>query len=319
MGLQSAARFYSQLGIIHRAGIPIADSISHAGSVSGGRHQRLAPSWSAGCRAGGAVAEQLAASHEPPMAVALIRAGERSGRIPEIARMLGEYYQHLIDIRSTAIARLIYPVLLLHAALMVLALPGVVMGTSPPYMLLAGPAALWGLAALGVGVFLFTRQSGLLGRLSLSFPLRFLVMPLICANSYRCLEAACIAGMLVPESLELTAGATVVQEMSRRMEEAARGVRDGSVPNLAEALGRCGFPTLDVGLVRNGEFAGKTEEVLGQVSVLALESFRMRSMWTAKIMTGTVYTIVAVTVGYVVISVYGGYLGQVKEIANDGG
>jgi type II secretory pathway component PulF len=142
-------------------------------------------------------------------------------------------------------------------------------------------------------------------------------MPMIVANTSQVLRAGLAAGMLVPDALELAAGGTGNRAMAERLRAAATDVRNGRLPDLAAALGACGFPSTELGLIANAEFAGKLEEVLRQVSVIAEESFRSRAMWTAKVFTGVVYTIALLVAAAAILSGAGAYIGQINEAAKD--
>jgi len=319
MSWQSAARFYRQLAMITKTGISMAQAITMAGGVAGGWHGQRAPSWSEGCSRGSDLGALLAADHENPLAVALVMAGEKSGRVPEMGTMLADYFDHLLSLRTLIITRLIYPLCLLHVALIVPNLIKVVSSGAPLYQLLLYPFLFWVLVAVLSAVLVSLKRSGALARLALSHPLRMFAMPLIEANTYRVVRAGLAAGLLIPDTLELAAGACGNRAMRARLEDAGTQVRNGLLPDLTGALVACDFPATPVSLIKNAEFAGRLEEVLLQVATLAEENFRTRSLYAAKIFTGTIYTIAAVTAAAVIISVYAGYIGQIKQVAGDDG
>jgi type II secretory pathway component PulF len=314
----SAARFYRQLSLVHKAGISLAQAVGMAGGATTAEHRQQAPAWSQACTQGSQFADQLAASREEPFAIALIRAGERSGRIPEMATLIAEHYEHRISLRNLIIARLIYPVILLHVALI---MPTVVMVLAyqwPVVTLLLGPGLIWSVAIALYVAETTSRRAGLTARLVLQQPLSFLAMPMVIANSCQVLSAGFTAGMLVPDALELAADGCGNREMARRFRAAGSGVRHGRLPNLAAALGECGFPSTELGLITNAETVGKLEEVLGQVATVAEESFRLRTLWAAKIATGVIYGIAMITAVIVIFSMVSAfYLGPIKETMKD--
>jgi type II secretory pathway component PulF len=318
MSWASSARFYHQLALVHRAGIPIAQSIEMAGAVARGRHAELAPEWSRGCAAGASFADQLAATAEPPLALALVRAGERAGKIPEMAGQLAEHYDHLIALRSLVISRLLYPLLMLHVALIAPMVPGVFLGTRPAWHVLIGPVALWLLIGSLAAADWILRGAGVMATLALRAPLSFLVMPLIVGNTARVVRAALSAGMLVPESLELAATASANRLMSNRLIEAASRVRGQTLPTLAAALAACGYPRQWVSLIESGGRAGKDEESLQQVAIVADEQFKSRTLWTARIFTGGVYALAMLIAVITIVLMYQAmYLGPINEAMKD--
>jgi type II secretory pathway component PulF len=313
----SAARFYRQLSLVHNAGIAVAQAVEMAGVATIGHHRELAPEWARGCAGGSQLADQLERTGEEPLAVALMRAGEKSGRIPEMSRMLAEHYEHRLALRDLVIARLVYPLLLLHLALMAPAVPKVFFGSWPAWTLLAGPALIWAITAAVIGGERASRRAGLTSRLMVQPPLAFLGMPLIVCNTAHVLRAALTAGMLVPDALELAARGCGNRLMAQRLRDAGSSVRNGRTPNLAAALGQCGFPSTELGLIANAEFAGKLEEVLLQVATVAEESFRSRAMWTAKVLTGIIYGVALLVTAAVILAGAMAYVGQINQAAQD--
>ncbi|MBA3708809.1 MAG: type II secretion system F family protein [Planctomycetes bacterium] len=317
MSWKSAARFYHQLALVHRTGIAIAPAVEMAGIASSDRHRALAPAWSRGCATGGQLADQLEASEEPALSVALIRAGETSGKLPEMAQTIAEHYEHAIALRSLVIARLIYPVILVNFALMVPAIPPVFLGTAPAWMVLVGPGALWGVVAVMVVVGIATKRSGLAARFALRRGLRFFTIPLILANTCTVLRASLGAGMLVPDALELAAGSCGNRAVAARLTAAAADVRNDRLPDLTSALETCPFPYDLMQLIRNGETAGKVEETLRQVAVVSEESFRSRTMWAAKILAGIAYGLAILVAVIVIFSMMSGYVNMISSTARE--
>src|SRR5260221_9508608 len=151
MSWTSAATFYDQLRVLLSAGMPIVQALDLAAGVAASPHRELGRGWSAGCAGGAALAVQLAQSGEPPLAVAMVRAGEASGRLPELCGEIAGHCRHAIALRTLVIGRLIYPAGLLHVALVAAAVPAVAMRGGSPWLLLARPLGLWAAgAAAGV-------------------------------------------------------------------------------------------------------------------------------------------------------------------------
>jgi len=95
--------------------------------------------------------------------------------------------------------------------------------------------------------------------------------------------------LLVPDALELAAGACANRELAVRLAEAGVAVRSGRLPDLVAALSACGMSGDELELIRTGERSGKLEEGLAQARVLAAERFAIRLQWTARAVTGAVY------------------------------
>ncbi len=317
MTWSSAAIFYDQLRSLVAMGMALPQALGLAGNTSHGRHRALAPAWAAGCSSGRPLAELLAADGEPALAVALVRAGEASGRLPELCRELAGYYEHALAMRRLVIGRLVYPAFLVHVALVAAAIPGIAFSGASPSSLLAGPAVLWAVLALAWCVFHLVGPQ-VRARVMLSPGLIGLVGPLVAANTCLVVRAGLAAGMLIPASLELAAPACGNRIYTDRLQAAAGAVNDGRLANLTAALEAAGLPTLVVQMVGTAEIAGKLEEALGRCATFQQESFRTRVEWTARVLSGTIYALAMGAAAYTVIELYGSYLGQVKALAESG-
>lgn len=318
MSWNSAAVFYDQLRVLLATGMPIVQALELAAGVAPSPHRELGRSWSAGCAAGATLAAQLAQAGEPPLAVAMVRAGEASGRLPELCGEIAGYCRHAIALRTLVIGRLIYPAGLLHVALVAAAVPAVAMRGGSPWLLLAGPATLWA-ALAAAGIAARSASPTTLARLALLPGVHALTLPLVAGNVCLVLRAALGAGMLMAPALELAADACGNRVYAERLRTAAAGLSAGRLRDLTAALGACGFPAEVVQLVANGEVAGTLEETLARCATYQQERFRLRTEWTARVATGTVYGLAMLFAALTVISFWMGYVGTIKELANGAG
>lgn len=319
MSWEQTAQFYRQLAVLTRSGMPIINSLRLAGDVAGGRYRALSEQWALGCTAGRDLASQLAQAGEPTLVCALIRAGETTGRLPDLCVRIADHYEQLHALRSLAISKLIYPALLLHAGLVLPALPGVVMGTSSPLWLLAGPFTLW---AVIIALFVIGRTSheaGMLARLALLPGPRFVIQPFLTCNLCLVMAAATGAGLLPRPSLELAAEACGNRVLAKRLQAAGLAIDRGTIPDLTTALRSADLPTPIIALIAVGEQSGTLERTFEQAAVAARESFQSRATWSAKIFTGGIYALVMLFAAWQVISMYSGVLnGEMAEAAADG-
>lgn len=316
MSWSQTATFHEQLAVSLSAGLTITQALPLAGDVAGGEVRTQARHWGDGCANGRSLAEQLAAAHQPSFDVALIKAGEKSGRLPELCRELAAQYRHRIELRNLVIGKLVYPVVLMHVALLALGIVLTFWSGWSPWTILALPVVLW----LLVGGAWFT--FGLIGGaaragLALSKPLAPLTLPLVAANTATVLRAALSAGMLMPDALELTAGACGNQVLGGRLLSAGNDLRYNRLDSLAGALARAGLPPLVVQHVTSGEKSGKLDETLGQVATLMRESFRLRAEWTARVICGFIYGAAMLGAVAVVFLFYSSYLGLINDTMKD--
>lgn len=283
------ARLCESLGSTLDAGLAPQIALGLAADAAGGAVGRRARTAAGRVATGTPLAEALAAAGEDALLCAVLAAGERSGRLPSLARQLAATFALRARLRDEIIGRLAYPALLIHVALVLVPLPWVVGGSLPAWAMAVGPLAVWTLVVAGWLGLRAGSRAGLLARLALRQPFRLLCRPALMADAAAVLGAALSAGLLVPESLELAAGACANRELASRLRDAASGVRTGRLPDLTAALAACGLEGDELELIRTGERSGKLEEGLGQARTVAAERFARRLQWTARLATGTIY------------------------------
>lgn len=318
MSRASAATFHEQLRTLLDAGMPIARSVELAGEAAGGVHRERAKGWATGCSTGLPLAQQMRASGEDELDVALVEAGELSGRLGEMCLEIAAQHRHVIALRTMTIARLVYPLCIVHVALIAAAVPSVFMRGGSPWLLLAGPASLW--TALGVGalaVSLLGRDGW--SRIALLPGARYLAWPWITANACLAMRAGLSAGMLAPRALELAAEACGNRVIARRLTTAAIAVLNGSLANVTSAVRSVGLPDEVVRRVEIGEQSGALDTELGRSAVLMRESFRLRSDWAVRIACGAVYGLAMLLAVLVIFLFMAGYVGLIVDTANQVG
>jgi type II secretory pathway component PulF len=316
MSWARAATFHEQLAVTLDAGLSISQAVQLAGSTAGGPLRAQGATWSSGCAGGKALAEQLAADGQPAFDVALVKAGEVSGRLPELCRELAAHYRHRIELRTLVIGRLVYPLVLIHVTLLALGIVLTFWSGWSPWVIIGLPLGLWltGAAAwMAWGLLQPTARA----RLALTGPFAPLTLPLVAANTCSVLRAALSAGMLMPDALELSAGACGNQTLGGRLAEAGRDLRHNRLDSLAAALARCGLPPLVVDHITSGERSGSLDRTLGQAAALMRESFRLRAEWTARIACGIIYGAAMLGAVAVIFMFWSGYLSFISDVSKD--
>jgi type II secretory pathway component PulF len=316
MGWEHTARFYRQLAMMARTGMPIGNSLRLAGDAAGRAYRRLGETWAKGCDQGADLASQLQAAGEPALAVALIHAGETTGRLPELSSRVADHFEHVDALRRLAIGKLVYPVVLLHAGLIVPLLPGVIVNDDSPWWLLAGPAALWG-AVLGLTLLgRAWHASGFLARLALLPGPSYIVQPFLSCNTCLVLSAAVAAGLGVRPALELAADACGNRVLGARLRTAGIDVERQTLPDLTAGLRQAGLPQALTQLIATGEQSGALDRTLDQAAVAARESFKLRAEWATKAVTGAIYASITVFVAWKIISMYANVMNAGMAAAN---
>jgi len=262
----------------------------------------------------------------PEFDIALIEAGERSGRLDACFRLLSDYYNDRARIAKQVISQLIYPVGLIHFAVFVfmIVLPYAASQFNKSLFLLFAEAALALAPLYLVTIFLIYATQNKHGEKwrarieSFANPIpilgtarRFLALARLAAA----LEALISAGVNIIEAWDLAATASGSPALRRAVESWKPQVVAGSTP--AEVLSQCPkFPEMFANLYATGEVSGKLDETLKRLyshyneeGTRKLHAF---AQWTPRLL----YLLVAGIIAYKVIMFYTGYFQQVNDLSH---
>lgn len=313
-GWKATATFYEQLGSMLRSGLEPHHACSMALAHSGSGYARASKRLLDHLSHGGSLAEGLAMIGERSLIVSLVHAGERSARLPEICREISTLFETASRLRMQSIGRLLYPLVLLHAAMVLPCVVGAISGAMNPWLILAGPIAFWILALIAwISLNVLNRNGGL-SRFALLPPAGFVVWPFVVQRTAMLLQAGLEAGLLTSDALRMTAsgcGNRIVAASLLRSADTVEKTRDLSVH---QALHDAGLPDVYVRLISTGEEGGSLEQSLAKVAKVSGEIFSMRLDMTARFLNGLFYTIAAAAAIIAIISMYMGYLNQAKAL-----
>lgn len=116
MSLRQRIRFFQQLAVLLRAGMPIRTALDRLRERLRSRELAvLAQQVGQGER----LADSFAAAHFLPFESNLVAAGERSGHLETIFDHIAQFWQRELEFRQALIAPLIYPLVVVHLAIVV--------------------------------------------------------------------------------------------------------------------------------------------------------------------------------------------------------
>jgi type II secretory pathway component PulF len=320
------AELYQQLGQCTSAGIPIIRALEQIQRHPPARSYRKPLQHLLGELAEGAtLAESLQhLDWLPAFDVALVGAGEQSGRLDASFRMLADYYNERAQLIQQVITRLIYPAILIHLAafifLIVLPYAGSQFNASLP--LLFAKAALV-LAPLygAVAALIYVTQSkhGESWRAVMEFVFR-LVPILGTARQYlalarlaAALEALISAGVNIFEAWDLAATASGSPALRRAVAAWKPRVTAGQMPS--EAVRDCSlFPKTFANLYASGEVSGKLDESLRHLNRFYHEDGSRKLQAFAQWTTWLVYLTVVLIIAYQIIQFFLRYFNQISAI-----
>jgi type II secretory pathway component PulF len=123
------AELYHQLAQLADAGLPLFQSIETLLRAPPARSfrkplARVLANLTEGATFSDAL--QALGHWAPSFDIALLRAGEKSGRLPECLKLLAEYYQERARLIRQVISDLMYPLFLFHFAILIAPIPALV-------------------------------------------------------------------------------------------------------------------------------------------------------------------------------------------------
>ena len=324
------AEFYHQLAQLTSAGIGVLPALEQLKHNPPGRSfrepiQRLLDGLAQGRTLTGSL-QQLNA-WLPEFDIALIDAGERSGRLDACFRLLADYYNDRARITKQLISQLMYPIALIHFAALVfiIILPfahSQLNASVIPLLLIKAALALAPLY-LATALIIYATQSrhGEKWRALIESLLRWIPLlgkarhSLAIARLTAALEALINAGVNIIQAWDLAANASGSPALRRAVASMKPEIVAGRTP--AEAIREhAAFPTLFANLYASGEVSGKLDETLRRLYAYYQEEGTHKLQSFAQWMPRLIYGLVAAMVAYNVIKFWTGYFNQISTITN---
>jgi len=322
------AEFYHQLNQFTSAGIPIVRALEQI------KRSPPAPSFRAPVQRlldeitkGATLAESLQSLNWlPAFDLALIGAGEQSGRLDTCFRLLADFYNDRARVIKQVISQLIYPVGLIHFAALVflIVLPFAASEFNASLTFLFVKAALILSPFYGaVALLIYATQSkhgenwrawieSFLRRIPiLGMARHFLALSRLAAA----LEALISAGVNIFEAWDLAATASGSPALRRAVAAWKPQLVAGQMPS--EAVRLCPlFPETFANLYASGEISGKLDESLRHLNRLFNEDGSRKMNAFATWMPRLIYLLVALAIAYEIIQFWTGIYGPHSELSN---
>jgi general secretion pathway protein F len=300
---QDLALFTRSLARLVLAGLPLADAVRLASQAPGGPLSELADDLCTEIRSGASLSLALE-RHDPvplpvfgPVYRALIQAAEASGILGESLDRLADYTERAEQLSQSVRSALVYPALLLGAALVSLVVLLVFvtprfealfagLGHDIPFLtrLIIGGAGLlrshgWLILAAGAGGMLYWRHRSHDPAFRTAWDARLMRLPhlgavlqkIVLERVARTLSALLQNGISLPEALALSAAVAGNRLYLEGLGHAAEKVREGQPLSYALAQQNL-FPELMLQLVRVGEESSALAQMLNHLAdIYAME------------------------------------------------
>ncbi len=255
----------------------------------------------------------------PEFDIALLQAGEQSGRLDTCFRLLADYYYERARLARQMIADLTYPVVLFHLAIFIFPFAQFFISGNWSAYLLQTVGVLVPIYAV-VGLMILAAQSrhgeswrarieSILQRVPVLGTARhYLALGRLAAA----LEALLSAGVTIIEAWELAANASGSPALRRVVRAWRPLVNAGQTP--AEVVSVSSqFPELFANQYATGEVSGKLDETLRRLHRYYQEEGSRKlhavALWTPRVL----YFLVALMIAYRVVQFWTGYFNQIPN------
>jgi type II secretory pathway component PulF len=255
--------------------------------------------------------------------IALLEAGERSGRLDQCLKILSNYYREQATLMQSVMGSLAYPVCVIHLALLIFPIDlftGLILKSEvTPFVLAKGLT--FGVIYAAVFGVLYACQPdrpeawrAVAEKVLRKIPvLGGALRKIAIARLATSLEALIAAGVSIFDAWELSAAASGSPQIKRAVLAWRPDVESGTTP--AEAVAASGvFPTVFTNLYHTSEVTGQQEDTLKRINQVYYEEGLRGLKAFTKGFPFLVLLVVALYVGWTIIKFYSNYFGQLNKI-----
>jgi type II secretory pathway component PulF len=325
--LTHRGEFYHQLGSLLTAGVGIIQALEMVRTSPPARsYRRPITKVTQQIEQGYTLVESLANLGDwlPAFDLALLDAGEKSGRLPDSCRLLAQYYSERAQLARRIIGALIYPLVIGHLAVLIFPpsnLARLMQGTQGMAELLVGKLTL--LLPIYLGVFLIAyacqARHGEFWRSIMERCLRYVPSlgparrALALARLSASLEALISAGVPILEAWRLSGQACGSPALRRSIDGWQPRLACGETPGQAlQQTPR--FPEMFRSLYLTGEQSGQLDDTLGRLHHHYQEEGSRRLQRFALWLPLLVYLVIMIAVAYFIVSFWLSYYQGIGEV-----
>lgn len=324
--LKSQGEFYHQLASMTAAGVTIVQAVEMLSRNAPSRRLSwLATQIKDSIIRGSTFTEAMRATGRrlPEFDVALIEAGEASGRLDQCFRLLGDFYVERGKLTAKILGELIYPAFLFHLAVLIfptsLLADFVWKGNTGPFvtqkLLILLPTygfvlfLLWSLQSERSRVWRGKIETILDFIPVIRGTRRNIAMARLCAS----LEALITAGVLIIEAWDLAGRASGSFRIQRAVADAKPRLNVGELPS--EAISRQPvYPELFVSSYKAGEISGQLEDTLRRLYRHYLDAATTGLHQLAEWLPKLIYFGVLIGIAVQIIAFWSAYFDQINQV-----
>lgn len=317
---QEKAFFYRQMSVMLKAGIPVDAAIRQLKSQQTTEKigEMLLPFIEKGKPLSNAM--ENSGKLFSTLEIRTISAGEISGNLAELLEKLAMYFETLQDVKYKLVSGMIYPAILLHAAIIIPAVPllftksvfAFLARILPPFILIYGA---------GFGVYFVYKtlskpeMEEIRDTLVLKAPLGFgkLVKTVAVIRFLQAFICLYSAGVPVVEAVKIAGKASGNKLIEKEILISGKLVEQG-FPLSSAFSGSNFLPPLVIDMFQTGEQSGRMDETLEKAAWHLQNDVNLAVEAILKIIPVVVYLIVAFYVATIVFSFYARYFSQINSL-----
>jgi len=315
-------QFTRQLATLLDAGLPIVRSLQTlADQARAGAFRRVLREMARQINDGATLAEAMAGRPRVfrQLHVKLVEAGEKGGDLEKILFDLADYMERMRSFKRQAVVSMIYPALMLAAAIAVIVLLVWVLSSlglpSAGFLTLLRAPAMVLIAPMAVLVIL--RLVGAVGPGRVALDFLKLQIPVVgkiyrksaVARVTRTLAMMVRSGVPILEALRMTGQAAGNAAYARTLDRVEHAVQQGH--NLTEAMVRSRFAdAMTMNMIHVGEQSGQLDKMLFKVADTCEEDVRTMVSALISVLKPALIILMALIIGGMVIMMYARVLGS---------
>lgn len=321
--LAQKAEFYHHLSQLTAAGIGLPEALAmHQRGTASASFRGILARLGQRLNEGTTFSQALrsAKAWVPTFDLALVEAGELSGRLPECLGLLARYYEERVRTIRHVAGDLMYPFFLVHLAVALAPLPSLVLqGDLMGYAwrVLSMLAPLYGLGLLLVYATQNQRPErwrAVVEAVGRRIPVIGTARrDLALARLAAALEALVNAGVTLIEAWDLAADASGSPALRQAVAAWKPDVLAGMTPGEAVARSR-EFPELFAQVYQTGEISGKLDHSLRKLHEMYQEESTFKLRLLAQWFPRLVYLGIVLVIAWRIVSFWMGYFNQLSDV-----
>jgi type IV pilus assembly protein PilC/MSHA biogenesis protein MshG len=331
VSLSILAFFFNQLGTMLKAGVPMVQSLDTLSRQSRDpRFRHVVEEMKGHVEAGRPMTAGMQRYPEifSPVMLSIVRTGEEGGFLDESLFTVAKYTEEEIELRNLYRRVTIYPKLLIAASIVIIISANAVISMlAPGAPGLTSPlttAKTWIiLTPILIGLFLFFRVGLANFGVKYIWDMFISMVPFLgktlrqmaMAKFGRAFGALYRAGVPLPKVVQLAADSCGNEYIRSKLYPASKVLEGGA--GITETLRSTGaLSPIVIDMLSTGERTGNLDQMLNKMSDYYQDEAKTRSVILGQFTGVLVLLIVAVYIGYIVISFYQGMGNRVTDMVN---